>query len=78
MAEEQNWGRAREEGTFPLFPSSKCILREEGGEQKGQQEQDAGGCREPRGLRAEKGTDLGFQAAYPGRWRGSVAASFLL
>lgn len=51
-AEEQNWGRAREEGTFPLFPVSKCILREEGGEQKGQQEQNAGAAESPgaRGL----------------------------
>lgn len=60
MAEEQNWGTAREEGIFPLF------LKEEGGEQKGEQGQDSGGCREPGGLSAEKGADLGFQATYPG------------
>lgn len=53
-------GSAREEGIFPLF------LKEEGGEQKGEQGQDSGGCRESGGLSAEKGTDLGFQAPCPG------------
>lgn len=41
MAEEQNWGTAREEGIFPLF------LKEEGGEQKGEQGRIQGAAGSP-------------------------------